>query len=93
MEKVIDKNKVIGKINGVNGQIVNVVCSGEYRPKLRELLTSLDDPNIKLEVHSYKSENDMYCLLLSPRDEVYRNIDIVTTGKQITIPGNIMHGF
>lgn len=78
--------EIIGKISGINGQIVTVDCSGSYRPKLRELLTSPEDQNIRLEVHSYKNEHEMFCLLLSARDGVYRNLEIVTTGNQIAVP-------
>jgi len=84
----MEKNniEIVGKIVGINGQIVTVSCSGSYRPNLRELLTSPEDSTIKLETHSYKNENDMYCLLLSARDKVRRNLKVITTGGQITIP-------
>jgi len=79
-------NQTIAKVSGIRGQVVTVMCNSDYRPALRELLTSPEDPLLRLEVHSYKSENEMYCLLLSPRDRVYRNLKISTTGEQITIP-------
>ncbi len=78
--------RTIAKVSGIRGQVVTVSCIDEYRPALRELLTSPDDPLLRLEVHSYKTESEMYCLLLSPRDRVYRNLNISTTGEQITIP-------
>ena len=78
--------ETIAKVTGVRGQVVVVSCISDYRPALRELLTSPEDLELRLEVHSYKSDHEMYCLLLSPRDRVYRNLDISTTGEQITIP-------
>jgi len=76
----------IAKVTGIRGQVVVATCISDYRPALKELLTSPEDPLLRLEVHSYKSEHEMYCLLLSPRDQVYRNLNISTTGEQITIP-------
>ncbi len=76
----------IGKVTGIRGQVVVVTCLSDYRPALKELLTSPEDLTLRLEVHSYKSDYEMYCLLLSPRDRVYRNLKISSTGEQITIP-------
>ena len=78
--------EIIGKITGINGQIVVVSCTGDYRPKLRELLTSPDDPAVRLEVHSYKNQHELFCLLLSARDGVTRDLRVTTTGDQIAIP-------
>lgn len=84
MEKTV--KDIIGKVTGIRGQIVTISCIGSARPRLHELLTSPEDPSIHLEVHSYKNEYDMYCLLLSSREGVRRNMEIATTGNQISIP-------
>jgi F-type H+-transporting ATPase subunit beta len=76
----------IAKVTGIRGQVVTITCTTEYKPALRELLTSPEDPLLRLEVHSYITETEIYCLLLSPRDRVHRNLHIRTTGEQITIP-------
>lgn len=87
MEKLKDqKNQFVGKIIGVRGQIVTVDCEGSYRPKLRELLISSEDPSVKLEAHAYERTYVLYCLLLSPRKSVYKNMKIVSTGTEISIP-------
>lgn len=78
--------ETIGKVSGIDGQIVTVSCTGEYRPQLHELLTDQHDNAIRMEVHSYKDEREMYCLLLTQRDAIYRNQSIATTGNQTTVP-------
>lgn len=84
MEKTI--KDIIGKVTGIQGQIVTISCVGSVRPRLHELLTSPEDQSVHLEVHSYQNEYDMYCLLLSSREGVRRNMEIATTGTQISIP-------
>ena len=60
--------KFVGRIRAVRGQIVEVECVGEYYPHLRELLTTHDDREVKLEAHSYSAKDTLNCLLLSDRD-------------------------
>lgn len=84
MEKNVEQ--IIGKISSVKGQIVTVDCMSSYRPALREMLVSPQNSATKLEVHSYKSEHELFCLLLSARDGVHRGMDISTTGGQMTVP-------
>jgi F-type H+/Na+-transporting ATPase subunit beta len=76
----------VGKVVSINGQVVVIECTSEFRPALRELLTDPANKEVKLEVHSYRGGDQMYCLLLSPRKDIKRNMDIVTTGTQLTIP-------
>lgn len=78
--------KRVGRILGVRGQIVTVGCESEYRPPLRELLTSPDDPSIQLEAYVYANDRELHCLLLSDHSVLHRNINIVSTGAEITIP-------
>lgn len=85
MEEV-DKKQTIGKIVGVRGQIVIVECEGTRRPQLRELLTSPLDLSVKLEAHSYRGVHELYCLLLSPRQSIYRHMPIISTGGELVIP-------
>jgi len=76
----------VGRVRGVLGQIVRVDCSGDYRPPLCELLTVCDQPHIRMEVYSYEDTHTIYCLLLSDVDQIVRDQEIVSTGRQITIP-------
>jgi F-type H+-transporting ATPase subunit beta len=76
----------VGRIRGVMGQIVRIECDGEYRPKLRELLTCEDNPSIRLETYAYEDDDKLFCLLLSDVEEIERGTRVHSTGTQITVP-------
>lgn len=76
----------VGRVRGVLGQIVRIECDGSYRPPLRELLTAVDNPAIRLEAYSYEGAHTLFCLLLSEVDTIGRGIKIVSTGARITVP-------
>lgn len=76
----------VGRILGVRGQIVTVGCETEYRPLLREVLTSPEDPSVRLEAYVYASDRELHCLLLSDHSVLHRNVSIVSTGVEITTP-------
>jgi F-type H+-transporting ATPase subunit beta len=89
MEKtspIKNMSQKVGRILGVRGQIVTVGCETDYRPPLREMLTSPDDPSVRLEAYVYASDRELHCLLLSDHSVLHRNITIVSTGSEITIP-------
>lgn len=78
--------KFIGKIKSVKGQIVEVGHDGSVLPSLFEILTSPEKPEIKLETYAFSDHNSIYCLSLTSRVWLYRGLDIVSTGKPLTIP-------
>ncbi|KKS46222.1 MAG: ATP synthase subunit beta [Parcubacteria group bacterium GW2011_GWA1_47_8] len=80
------KPQFVGKVQSVKGQIVAVVCESDYRPALRELLYASKNKEIQLEVYGYESNNILLCLLMSSLREIERNMEIVSTRTQITIP-------
>lgn len=82
----VTQTNTIGRIRGVLGQIVRVQCDGAYRPKLQELLTTVEDSAVRLEAYAYDSADTLYCLLLSDTDQIVRDLEVVGTGKYITIP-------
>ncbi len=84
MEKI--EQKFVGRIRGVQGQIAFIECEGSYKPQLNELLTSIEDDSVRLEMHEYKSSNEISCLLLSSAKKIHRNMKVVSTGSQISVP-------
>ncbi len=85
MEKM--KKQFVGRVYEVRGQIVIVHCESEYMPVLGEILSAQDDQyNIRLEVHSYRDRNTLYCLLLSSKEDVCRYMRIVTRSAALSIP-------
>jgi len=76
-----------GRVRGVHGQIVEV----EYDPSTTlpaffEVLTTIDDPSLRLEVYAYGEDNTIFCLSLTKRSLLYRNMAIVSTGGPLQMP-------
>jgi len=76
----------VGRVLTVRGQIVTVRCESDYRPALRELLSAEANSRVLIEVHSYKERDLLYCLLLSDKSELKRNMHIVSRGRSLSIP-------
>ncbi|HFC10577.1 MAG TPA: F0F1 ATP synthase subunit beta [Candidatus Kaiserbacteria bacterium] len=84
MEKI--NTQFVGRVYGVRGQIVLVHCESEYRPALLEVLYAEKDKNVVLEVHSYYERDLVHCLLLSSKEDIYRNMRIVSSGTELSVP-------
>lgn len=76
----------VGRVTGVQGQIVLVECESDYRPKLHELLMAEDVAGVQIEVHSYVGRDKLSCLLLSSKEDLARNMRIVSAGTTLSIP-------
>ena len=76
----------VGRVQRVMGQIVGVEVTGEYRPRLQELLVAENDASVRLEAYAYGDDHMLYCLLLSPVSSVHRMMTICGTGHEITVP-------
>lgn len=83
----MDKLQVsyIGRIKSVVGQIIEVQLESERLPELTEILTSPEDPTIRLEVYSY-TNTTLLCLSLTEITKIYRNMSITTTKSALKIP-------
>ena len=77
---------LVGRVRRVIGQIAVIECEGEYRPRLQEALTALDDKSVLLEAYSYGLGRTLYCLLFSRPEKLERNMPIVSLQRPITIP-------
>lgn len=87
----MDKNYV-GKIVSAKGQIVVVEAENDVLPSLNEILTTVIDPSIRLEVYSYNG-NKINCLLLTQIDKIHRSMSVVATGAPLMVPvGNATLG-
>lgn len=78
-------DELIGTIKSINGQIVEVEANNNLLPEISEVLTSKEDPSIKLEVYAYKGDL-ILCLSLTESSLLYRNMPIITTKNPILIP-------
>src|SRR3989344_5549924 len=76
----------IGRVRGVHGQIVEVEYEkSENLPKFYEILVSPENPKVCLEVYAYSDRNSVYCLSISGKHILKRDLPIVTTGRSLTI--------
>lgn len=82
----------VGFIKSVTGQIATVsIESGDF-PEFLEVLTTTQDPNVKLEVYS-ESKNSVSCLILSDPTVLFRGMEIVKTGHKLSVPvGKVLLG-
>ena len=75
------------KIIEVRGQIATVRWGEEKKlPQVLEILTSPENPEVKLETHSFAQNQKIYSLSLSPTELLRRGMPIVATGGPLTIP-------
>lgn len=80
-----DSSHVSGKIISVLGQIAEVAIDSDKMPSLYEVLVAKDNPDIKIEVF-YQTETVASCLILSKPNLLYRGMEILGTGKVLSIP-------
>lgn len=86
-QRLKTKDQFSGRVRGVHGQIVEVEFDkSENLPKFYEILTSPQNPKVRLEVYAYSDRNSVYCLSISAKNILHRDLKIISTGKTLTIP-------
>ncbi len=81
------KKQFIGRVRGVRGQIVEVAFDEAVNlPKFFEVLTSPENPKVKLEVYAYAPDNSLFCLSLTKRSNLCRDMTVVSTGGPLKVP-------
>jgi len=76
-----------GRVRVVRGQIVEIAYENQTNlPKFFDILTSPDNPDIRLEVYAYEPGNQLACLSLTKTGLLRRDMPIVSTGSPLTIP-------
>lgn len=79
-------HRPVGRIRDLRGQVVTIVCDGQYRPPLRELLYAEKDSELRLEAYAYENDRILRCLLLASSTTLARGDKILSTGQEITVP-------
>ena len=76
-----------GRIRRIRGQIVEIEFNSQSDlPNFHDILTSPEDPKVRLEHYAFKGRNRLYSLSLSPKRLLYRNMKIISTGMPLVIP-------
>lgn len=74
-----------GVIRSVSGQIAELEIISATTPFQKEILTSVEDSEIKLEVFS-QEKNLISCLILSDPKKIYRGMPFIGTDSELRIP-------
>ncbi len=75
----------VGKIIGVQGQVVEVEFPAGYLPEIRDVLTLESDPNTRMEILKSSGENSFYCIGFSETTGLARDQKVINTGEQISV--------
>ena len=75
----------IGKIKSIIGSIVEIELDTQETPIIGEVLSTVDSPDVRLEVHTF-NETSLMCLSLTDVSLLARNMDVITTKKPLVIP-------
>lgn len=74
-----------GVINKVTGQVAEITIETAQLPTLYEILTSPENPEVRLEVFNQSSKS-AYCLVLSNSSNLYRGMAVQGTGTDLKVP-------
>lgn len=85
------KNKVIGKVVGVKGQVVEVEFLGE-KPEIYEVLEG-EGGEVRMQSYSSSEKDVIFCLALTGIEKVARGMRLTGTGRGLEVPvGNEVLG-
>src|SRR3989338_5498225 len=74
-----------GKIISIHGQVVEVEFP-ESKPRIRDMIVLIDDPNTQMELYGTSTSNTYYCMVLSSVSRIVRGARVINKGAAITIP-------
>jgi len=74
-----------GKIISIHGQVVEVEFP-ESKPRIRDMIVLIDDPNTQMELYGTSTRNTYYCMVLSSVSRIVRGARVINKGAAITIP-------
>jgi F-type H+-transporting ATPase subunit beta len=82
----MDIKKITGKIISVRDPVIEVEYTGEPWPKVKDILTIENKPEVRMQVIKSSTEGRFYCLGLSDLRSVSRGDTIINSGSQLMIP-------
>ncbi|MCT4633526.1 MAG: F0F1 ATP synthase subunit beta [Firmicutes bacterium] len=79
--------QVTGKIVQIIGPVVDVRFEAENLPNINDaLVVEYNDIRVVIEVAQHIGDNVVRCIAMSSTDGIIRGIDVISTGKPITVP-------
>ncbi len=80
-------NKIIGKIAGVNGPVIDVSFNKNQMPKIREeLYVKMNGEKRVMEVASHIGGGLVRCIMLGASEGLHRDMTVFATSKSISVP-------
>lgn len=77
--------KNIGTIISIQGQVVEVKFTNST-PATHDVLVSVDDPSVRMEVYSSSAARTFFCLMISSVRSIVRGTKVINTEAPIMIP-------
>src|SRR3989344_9427637 len=75
----------IGKIISIKGQVVEIDYLKDP-PRIFDILVLPNDKSAKLEVIASATNSTFYCLSMSSTLKLCRGMEVINTGKKLSIP-------
>lgn len=78
-------NASLGRVIGVQGQIVEVEFEEHNVPLTRNILVLEADPTVRMEVIKSSGKNSFYCIVFSATNKIYRGAAVLNTSEEILV--------
>lgn len=88
MKSQTDNNtKLIGKIAGINGPVVDICFDKNRLPKIREeLYVYVGEQKRVMEAAQHIGEGLVRCIMLGPSEGLCRGMEVISDGESISVP-------
>ena len=74
-----------GRVISIKGQIIEAEFLDD-KPRMYDLLVSIDDHEVKMEVYASATEKSFYCLALTSTSQLHHGSIVVSTEQPIQVP-------
>ncbi len=88
MEATATQSKTVGRVDAVQGVVIEVTFPGDL-PEINNALTierDSDQGTLVLEVQQHLGDNRVRCVAMDTTDGLARGVEVVNTGGPITVP-------
>lgn len=93
IDKTLNNSPSIGRIIGIQGQVVEVEFEGDDTATLRDVLVLKNDSSFRMEVIKSSGDRRFYCIAFSSTNKLYRGAPVINTLEEISVPvGNDVLG-
>lgn len=76
----------LGKVISVKDFVVEVLFTGDLKPKEKDVLYVKEDPSLLLEVFRAVGVNKFLCISLRPTTKLRRGTEVLNTGDTLRVP-------